>query len=111
MRHWIMAIVGALPVAVFAQPVGTGLTNFADVPKAEPFTETVFGITVADPYRWMERADRRTDLESWVNAASLHTTRELAALPGREALFKDLEAASRASAIVRSVRAAGDKVF
>lgn len=111
MRHWIMGIVGALPIVALAQTAGAGLTNFAEVPKAEPLTEVVFGVTVSDPYRWMERADRRADLESWVNAASLHTTRELAALPGREALFKDLEAASRASAIVRSVRSAGDQVF
>lgn len=90
---------------------GHGLTNYPAVPKAEPFAETVFGVETRDPYRWMEKADRRADLEAWVNAASLHTTGELAALPGRPALLKALEAASRSSDTVAFVQEAGGKLF
>lgn len=106
---WLAAI--ALPAAALAQVSGNGLTNFADIPKAEPFTETVFGVAIDDPYRWMEKADRRADLEKWVNASSLHTTTELAALPGREQLFKDMAALSRADARYYGVQEAGGKLF
>ena len=96
MRKWILAAVAAIPAAALAQSAATGgLSNFPDIPKAEPFSETVFGVKIDDPYRWMEKADRRAKLESWVNASSLHTTTEIAALPGREGLFKQMEALSR----------------
>ena len=106
---WLAAI--ALPAAALAQGSGNGLTNFVDIPKAEPVSETVFGVKIDDPYRWMEKADRRADLEKWVNASSLHTTTELAALPGRAALLKDMEALSRAADRYYGVQEAGGKMF
>ena len=106
---WLAAAM--LPGMASAQTAGRGLSNYAEQPKAEPFAETVFGVTIDDPYRWMEKADRRAELEQWVNASSLHTTTELAALPGREALFKDMEAASRSSDAIYGVQEAGGKLF
>ncbi|MES2097080.1 MAG: prolyl oligopeptidase family serine peptidase [Pseudomonadota bacterium] len=111
MKRTLGLIALAMPAAVLAQAATNGLTNYPDIPKAEPLTETVFGITVDDPYRWFEKADRRAELEKWVNASSLQTTTQLATLPGREALFKDMEAASRSSDSVYSVQEAGGKLF
>ena len=112
MRKWILAAASVVPAAALAQSAVTGgLTNFADVPKAEPFSETVFGVKIDDPYRWMEKADRRADLENWVNASSLHTTTEVAALPGRDGLFKEMEALSRSGDRFFGVQEAGGKLF
>ncbi len=111
---WMLAAT-LLPVAALAQlgtqVGGNGLTNFPTLPAVEPFTETVFGVAIDDPYRWMERANRRDALAAWVNASSAHTTGELAALPQREALFKELEAASRANAAHMNVQEAGGRLF
>jgi prolyl oligopeptidase len=101
----------ALPAAAFAQVAGSGLTNYGEIPKPEPLRETVFGVTIDDPYRWMEKADRRAGLEAWVNASSLHTTTELAALPGREPLIRALEAASRSTDSFNQVKLAGGALF
>lgn len=106
---WLAAAM--LPGMASAQTAGRGLSNYAEQPKAEPFTETVFGVTIDDPYRWMEKADRRAELEAWVNASSLHTTTELAALPGREALYNDMQALSRAADRFYGVQEAGGKLF
>ena len=111
MRYWVFAAAAAIPAVALAQAATGGLTNFPDIPKAEPFTETVFGVKIDDPYRWMEKADRRTDLENWVNASSLHTTTELAALPARAGMLKDMEALSRADARYYGVQEAGGKLF
>lgn len=111
MRISFVTAVVILFFVVRAQAADTGLNNFLDIPKAEPLTEKVFGIGIRDPYRWMEKADRRTDLESWVIASSLHTTSELAALPGRKQLFQSLQAASRANDAFRTTRIAGGKLF
>lgn len=110
MKMWMLAAAAAIPAAAVAQASG-GLTNFPDIPKAEPFSETVFGVKVDDPYRWMEKPERKADLENWVNASSLHTTTELAALPGRAQLLKDMETASRAADSVFYAQEAGGKLF
>ncbi|MBA2770840.1 MAG: S9 family peptidase [Sphingomonas sp.] len=49
--------------------------------------EPQFGVTVADPYRWLEN-DVRSDaqVKSWVDAQNNVTNAFLATLPGREAL-------------------------
>ena len=50
-------------------------------------TETQFGVSVADPYRWLE-GDARLDAEvqAWVSAQNRATQSYLSALPGREIL-------------------------
>lgn len=101
----------ALPIAAAAQVATQGVTNYPDIPKAEPVHEATFGVEIDDPYRWMEKGDRRTDLETWVNASSLHTTTELAALPGREPLIKAMEAASRSSDRFNEVKLAGGRLL
>jgi len=50
-------------------------------------TEKQFGVTVKDPYRWLEsdvRLDK--DVQKWVAAQNSATQRYLSALPGREML-------------------------
>ena len=105
---WMLA---ALPAMALAQDTARGLSNYPAQPAAEPFRETVFGTVIDDPYRWMERADRRAELATWVNASSAHTTTELAALPGRAALLAEMEAASRAADVVSEVQEAGGRLF
>lgn len=105
---WLLA---AVPAMALAQDAGRGLSNYATAPAAEPFRETVFGIEIDDPYRWMERADRRAELATWVNASSEHSTTELAALPGRAALLAEMETASRAADSFFGVQQAGGKIF
>jgi prolyl oligopeptidase len=101
----------AIPTSVIAAGAAGGLSSYPDIPKAEPYHETVFGVAIDDPYRWMEKAERRSELEQWVNASSLHTTSQLAALPERATLFKQLEAASRSSDTVFNVQEAAGRLF
>ena len=53
----------------------------------EPIAETLFGETIADPYRWLE-SDVRVDprVRAWVTAQNDVTRAYLATLPGREAI-------------------------
>ncbi|MFD1951961.1 prolyl oligopeptidase family serine peptidase [Sphingomonas arantia] len=112
MIRGLVAATLLVPAVILAQPANkTGLSNFPPMPTAEPFRETVFGISIDDPYRWMEKPEHRVALEQWVNASSLHTTTELSAVPGREALYRDMQALSRASNRYNSVQEAGGKLF
>lgn len=109
-RGWMVAA-ALLPVAALAQVAGGGLSNYPTQPAAEPYRETVHGVAVDDPYRWMERADKREELATWVNDSSRHTTTQIAALPGRAALLRDLQAASRASDRLSGAQEAGGRLF
>ena len=53
-------------------------------------TDTYFGTTVEDPYRWLED-DRSTDTEKWVNRQNNTTFGYLDNIPFREALKNRLE--------------------
>ena len=70
--------------------------------RAEPVAETRFGVTVADPYRWLE-ADVREDerVRAWVTAQNVVTGRYLDSLPARpvfERRMKELYDYERLSA-------------
>lgn len=108
-RWWLL--LALLPAIAVAQDTGRGLSNYPTAPAAEPFRETVFGVEVDDPYRWMERVDRTAELTAWINAASRHTTAELAALPGRAALLAQMRDAASASDRYLDAVVAGERVF
>ena len=48
----------------------------------EPFAETVHGVRIDDPYRWMERADRADDVAAFIRSSSAPTVAALKAMPG-----------------------------
>jgi prolyl oligopeptidase len=87
------------------------LVNAPGAPRAVPFSETVFGIEVRDPYRWMEDAANADELRAWVLAASAHARAQLASLPGRKALRAMLDETTRAGVSYSDVQQAGGRTF
>ncbi|MGH9915577.1 MAG: prolyl oligopeptidase family serine peptidase, partial [Pyrinomonadaceae bacterium] len=58
--------------------------------KVEAVTETLHGITVTDPYRWLE--DQNSPLtRDWLNGQIEYTQSILSTLPGRESIDKRVE--------------------
>jgi len=53
--------------------------------RREDVVEVIHGTRVADPYRWLERADE-PEVASWAKAQDDYARRELDALPHRDAL-------------------------
>ena len=52
-------------------------------PRAEPLTETVHGITLADEYRWMEDPANRDAMIAFIAQENARTRTKLDALPER----------------------------
>jgi hypothetical protein len=85
-----VAAVGVAPAWVRAAPAGAGKPPAVPRPpvaRIEPVSETFFGETVVDPYRWMENPKDK-DLEPFMRGQDAHARAVLAAIPGRDQLAR-----------------------
>jgi prolyl oligopeptidase len=80
-------------------------------PPAIAFHETVFGVSINDPYRWMEDPAKQAAMTDWVKASSAATVADLAKVPERPALARLVEQAARAGVRFSDVTSAGAKLF
>lgn len=104
-------VVAALLMGVSAPAAAQSLTNAADRPPAETFSETQFGETIDDPYRWMESTERAKDVETFIRQSSVHTVAELAKLPGRAKLRDLIAAGVQAGVRYGDLSEAGGSLF
>jgi len=73
-------------------------------------TETFFGTTVTDPYRWLENWHDGKGAD-WLKAQDTYTRAQLTAIPGREKFLARVKEVDTASTRVRSVQVWGGKIF
>ncbi len=92
-----------------AIPAAAAPVDGAPIAKVVPFTETVQGIPVDDPYRWMESGG--PDYDAWLKAQATAADSWLAALPMRDKMLEGISARSGSVAGVYSVVRRGDWVF
>ena len=101
-----------LMLAAAATPLAAQqLSNAPSRLTPEPFTETVFGIQVHDPYRWTERADRAAEVTKFIRHSSAPTVASLQAMPGYAGLRSAIDEASQAGVRYGDVRSAGGRLF
>jgi len=80
------------------------------VADKKPVTETFFGTSVTDDYRWME--DSKTpEFQAFMKGQADYTNAALAKIPGRAALEKRIVALDNASVKVLGVNRVGDAYF
>jgi prolyl oligopeptidase len=80
-------------------------------PPAIPFHETVFGVAVDDPYRWMEDPAKLPAMTDWAVKSTNATVAELALLPERAAFAALSDRALRAGVQRRRATLAGARLF
>ena len=74
-------------------------------------TDTYFGVSVTDPYRYMENM-KDPEVAAWMKAQADDTRATLDRIPQREQVLKEVTAfGDAATARVSSVQIAGDKVY
>jgi prolyl oligopeptidase len=76
------------------------------VPRVEPVTETFFGQSVTDPYRWMENPKDK-DWEPYMKSQAAYTRGVLDKIPGRAALAKRVGELSGDLEVVASIQIGG----
>ena len=70
----------------------------------------VFGVTLHDPYRWME-GEHNTEFRQWLAAQGQYTRARLDALPTLKTWQQTLQKTSGASVVHRGQRVAGGRLF
>jgi prolyl oligopeptidase len=96
------------------EPMGAAPAAFKGVPPAPPakveeVIETHFGITVRDPYRWMEAQGK--DLTDWLHAQNDRTRSVIDQLPGRPQLLERIRALSNSGTRVTVAQRYGGRWF
>lgn len=80
------------------------------VAARKPVTDTYHGVTVEDPYRWLEGDD--ADVRAWTDGQNRYTRHVLDALPHRDTLRDEIHAIVTApNTYFGAFRPAGGKVF
>jgi prolyl oligopeptidase len=92
-----------------AVPAAAATLPGAPPAKTVPFTEAVQGISVDDPYRWMEAGG--PDYEPWMRAQAEAAAAWLKALPRRESLLQQISEKSGAVATIGKIAARGQNLF
>jgi prolyl oligopeptidase len=70
-----------------AQPQGGAQRMEYPATRSEPIVDTLHGVQVADPYRWLED-EKASDVQSWMKAQDTLTRGWLSRVPVREALAR-----------------------
>ena len=82
----------------------------APVARVEPVTDTYFGETLVDRYRWMENT-KDPDWLPYMTGQGAHARAVLEALPGRATLLARIQKLSGDSAATSEFRRAGHRLF
>ncbi|HXY97091.1 MAG TPA: prolyl oligopeptidase family serine peptidase [Steroidobacteraceae bacterium] len=82
----------------------------APVARVAVVTDTYFGETLRDPYRWMEN-DQDPEWLPFLRGQNAHTRAVLARIPGRDELLARIQQLSGDAALTRRAQRAGGKLF
>lgn len=100
-RSTLAAAIAALPlIAQAAYPVT----------PARPVTDVYHGVSVTDPYRWMEDM-KSPEFQGWLHSEADYSASVLKTLPGREALRARLGVLADSGEVSGGFEQAGGRIF
>ena len=97
-------------VTAFAGPSRLRAQTGPPPTEREEVTETFFGQSVTDPYRWLENW-HDAKIAQWLKAQNDYTRSTLASIPGREKFLARVKTLDTASTKVRNAQVWGGKTF
>jgi len=93
-----------------APPAATAIEVARPLAPVREVRETLHGVEVVDPYRWLEDA-KSPDSQAFFREQDERARKELARIPGRAALAERIRELSAAQVTVRNLALANGKVF
>src|SRR5882724_11343106 len=108
MKHFKSPAAGLAALIIFV--VNASAQNGPPKAPVHEVTDTYFGQTVVDPYRWMEDA-KSPETAAWMKAQADYSRAYLDRLPIRALLLKRFEDLSETGVRVSGVQRAGNFYF
>jgi prolyl oligopeptidase len=105
----LFACTGLLPLAAPARAAVTKVPP-APVAAVKPVTDDYFGTKITDPYRWME-SEPKPAFFDYLHAENDYARAQLARIPGRDGLARQISALTGLAAQVRDVTLAAGRSF
>ena len=101
-----------LPAFALAAAVTAYATDSAKPPASptKPAASSLHGVTVSDPYRWLENA-RDPAVQAWIKAQNAHTEAVLTAMPDGKAMTERVQQLAITSTTRSSPLLAGGTLF
>lgn len=109
-RRVFLASASAAGLAAAAAPAKAALPLGPPVASVRPVTETLFGVTLTDPYRWME-TPTDPDWRPWLLGQNAYARQVLSQIPDRDALAERISTVTGGLTAVAGVQGAGPFVF
>lgn len=110
-RRVLLASAGAAGASVLARRFAfSAPLPRPPVASVRPVTETHFGVTLTDPYRWMETPSD-PEWTPYLMGQNAYARALLARIPGRDALAQKIAGVSGALDVVGEAQAAGPYLF
>jgi len=112
-RLWLeFPLASALILAVLPSVVSAQATAPRQpVASIQPVTDTYYGQTVVDPYRWLEN-QKSPQVIDWMRGQADYTRAVLDSMPGRKAFAAEMERYLNAPDVtITDVQLAGDYIF
>ncbi|HLL16231.1 MAG TPA: prolyl oligopeptidase family serine peptidase [Pyrinomonadaceae bacterium] len=88
-RRYGRALAAILALATFAPSQTFDAGHRPPATRAETLVETLHGVKVSDPFRWLEQGESG-EVRAWTDAQNAHTRRALDSLPARAAINQRL---------------------
>jgi prolyl oligopeptidase len=101
------------PAAPVAETPGAPTPPAASGPpvaRVDNVVEERFGVSVSDPYRWMEGAEN-AERDAWMRAHGAHAAAYLDAIPGRSLLLDRIRELGMATSASGGLQLAGGRTF
>ena len=90
--------------------VAAPLSTPAPKTRVDPVIETIHGVNISDPYRWLED-QQSPETRAWIDAQNAHTRSVLDPLPRRAAISRRLEELLKTDRFVTPVMRGGRYFF
>jgi prolyl oligopeptidase len=103
------ALAGAMAAPRLALAQGGAAASGPPVAPVRPVTETLWGVQVTDPYRWMEAEP--PEWKAYALAEGAYAKRVLDAIPGRDALVAQVQHYTHDLVAVSAVQVGGERIF
>ena len=109
-RRCTLITLASLPLTAVAKAAKPMKPSGPPVARIEPVSETFFGQTVVDPYRWMENP-KDAEWEPFMRGQDTHARSVLAGIPGRDTLKRRIAELSGGTAVAYGVQSASGSLF